>query len=142
MEIWDALVSKYVVEDAGVKKYDIGNFLSFKMSDEKEIYAKIHSFHLLVVELTNEGIVLHTAFIVGFLIEKLPESWQDYKNNMKHKKDISLEELIVDIRIDENNKKLDKVAKDKEQTSKANLVEEMAQKDKEIGRRITVDTIQ
>lgn len=124
-EIWDALVLKYVVEDAGVKKYAIGNFLNFYMTDEKDVSSQIHGFHLVVAELNNEGMILPAPFIVGSLIEKLPDSWKDYKNTMKHKrKDMTLEELIVHIRIEEKNRNLDKTAKAKEMSSKANLVDD------------------
>ncbi|XP_077214618.1 uncharacterized protein LOC143849484 [Tasmannia lanceolata] len=124
-DIWIALLQKYVVEAAGIKKYAIGNFLKFNMSDNKDVSFQIHGFHLVVSELKREGMDLPEPFIVGALIEKLPESWIDYKNNMKHKrKDMSLEEVIVHIRIKEKNSSLINSDKAKELTSKANLVED------------------
>ena len=32
-EIWNAVVNKYVVEDAGTKKYAVENFMNFQMED-------------------------------------------------------------------------------------------------------------
>lgn len=47
VEIWDALVSKYVIEDVGVKKYAIGNFFNIKMSEDKDVSVKfIHCIFL------------------------------------------------------------------------------------------------
>lgn len=56
----------------------------------------------MVNNLENEEIKLLEAFVSGSLIEKLPESWKDYKNSIKHKKkQMSLEDVIVHIRIEE-----------------------------------------
>ena len=47
------------------------------------------------------------------------------KNNMKHKrKQMSLEDVIIHIRIDEQNRNRDNVEKAKKLSSKANVVEE------------------
>ena len=71
----------------------------------------------------NEEIDLSEAFVVGCLIEKLPNSWKDYKNSMKHKrKHLSLEDVIVHICIEEENKIRDRVEKAKEFSSKTNVV--------------------
>ncbi|CAL8115947.1 unnamed protein product [Prunus armeniaca] len=68
--------------------------------------------------------LIYLKHVCGSLIEKLPESWKDYKNNMKHKrKQMSLEDLIVHIRIEEKNCMQDKVIKAKEISSKANAIE-------------------
>ncbi|KAK3014156.1 hypothetical protein RJ639_008497 [Escallonia herrerae] len=95
------------------------------MSEEKDVSSRIHEFHLVVVELTKEGMPLPEPFVTGSLIEKLPESWSDYKSMMKHKrKDMTLEDVIVHIRIKEKNRSREKAVKAKEFTSKANLIEE------------------
>ncbi|GJU77708.1 pol polyprotein [Tanacetum coccineum] len=45
------------------------------------------------------------AFQVAFIIEKLPPSWVDFKNYLKHKQnEMSVEDLIVHLRIEEDNK--------------------------------------
>ncbi|KAK3019420.1 hypothetical protein RJ639_004577 [Escallonia herrerae] len=63
-------------------------------------------------------------FVTSFLFEKLPESWSDYKSMMKHKrKDITLEDVIVQIQIEEKNRSCKKAAKIWEFTSKTNLTE-------------------
>lgn len=62
-------------------------------------------------------------FVSGCLVEKLPESWKDYKDKVKHKRrQMSLEDMIIHVRIEEKNRRLDtKLAM--EFDSKANIVE-------------------
>ena len=63
--------------------------------------------------------------MASYLVETLLKSWKDYKNNMKHKrKQMSLEDVIIHIRIEEQNRNRDNVEKAKELSSKANVVEE------------------
>ncbi|XP_031268527.1 uncharacterized protein LOC116126971 [Pistacia vera] len=94
------------------------------MVEEKEVFMQVHDHHLLINDLKNEEIILPETFVGGCLIEKLPDSWRDYKNSMKHKlKQVSLEDMIVHIRIEETNRLRDKVDTAKELTSKANVVE-------------------
>ena len=45
------------------------------------------------------------AFQVDVIIEKLPPAWKDFKNYLKHKrKEMNVEELVVRLRIEEDNK--------------------------------------
>ncbi|KAK3027782.1 hypothetical protein RJ639_042227 [Escallonia herrerae] len=123
-DIWGALNKKYVIEDAGTKKYAIGNFLQFQISEGKDVSSQIHEFHLVVAELTKEWMPLPEPFVTGSF-EKLLKSWLDYKSMMKHKrKDMTLEDVIVHIRIEEKNRSHEKDAKAREFTSKANMIEE------------------
>ena len=63
------------------------------------------------------------TFQVATIIEKLPLSWKDFRSYLKHKKkEISLEELGVRLRIEEDNRKSEK-ASYKTIESKANIVE-------------------
>ena len=48
------------------------------MNDEKSVSSQIHEFHVLLNDLKNEEIDLPEAFVVGCLIEKLPNSWKDF----------------------------------------------------------------
>jgi len=53
--------------------------------------------------------VITEAFQVATMIEKLPPLWKDFKNYLKHKrKEMSLEDLIVRLRIEEDNKAAEK----------------------------------
>ncbi|XP_019246366.1 PREDICTED: uncharacterized protein LOC109226016 [Nicotiana attenuata] len=81
-ELWNALEKKYKTEDAGQKKFVVVKFLDFKMVD---------------------------TFQVEAFIGKLPRMWKDFKNCLKHKrKEMTLEDLIVCLRIEEDNKAAEK----------------------------------
>ncbi|KAK6146747.1 hypothetical protein DH2020_020616 [Rehmannia glutinosa] len=57
----------------------------------------------------HEGMVLSETFQVAAIIEKLPPAWRDFKNYLKHKrKEMNVEELVVKLRIEENNKNSEK----------------------------------
>ena len=93
------------------------------MSDKKDISSQIHEYHVLIDDLKNENITLPEAFVTGALIEKLPDSWKDYKKELKHKrKQMNFEDVIIHIRIEEKNKEREKTERAKELTSKANLI--------------------
>ncbi|ESR49890.1 hypothetical protein CICLE_v10033806mg, partial [Citrus x clementina] len=82
-----------------------GFFLHFRMVDNKPVTDQIHDYHLLVNNLKSEGIELPERFLASCLIEKLSESWSDYIKNPKHKnKPMSLEDIIVHIKIEEHNR--------------------------------------
>ncbi|XP_071694471.1 uncharacterized protein [Rutidosis leptorrhynchoides] len=49
--------------------------------------------------------VISESFQVAAMIEKLPPSWVDFKNYLKHKrKEMTVEDLMVRLRIEEDNK--------------------------------------
>ena len=120
-DIWDAMTKKYIIEDVETQKYVIGNFRKFQMTKDRDLSSQIHDYHMLINDLVIEDIKLLEPFVSGYLIETLPNSWNDYKNNMKQ---MSLEDVIIHIRIEEQNKTRDIVEIAKELSSKANVVEE------------------
>ncbi|GJU03186.1 phloem protein 2-like protein [Tanacetum coccineum] len=70
-ELWEALERKYKNEDVGTKKFVVAQFLDYKMVDSKNV-------------------------IMAAIIEKLPPSWVEFKNYLKHKrKEMSVEDLVV-----------------------------------------------
>ena len=94
------------------------------MVDNKDIKLQINEYHKLIEELRAEKIELPEQFVVGLLIEKLPDSWSDYKQQLKHKhKQLSLADLITHIIIEDTNRKEQKATKEKRMTAKANLVQ-------------------
>ncbi|KAL3508970.1 hypothetical protein ACH5RR_028371 [Cinchona calisaya] len=79
-----------------------------------------HANKKLLEDLKAEEILLSEKFAARVLIEKLPNSWNDYKNNLKHKqKTFTIEELVTHILIEDTNRK--EFAK--EMALKANLVQ-------------------
>ncbi|KAL5824469.1 hypothetical protein ACOSQ3_020532 [Xanthoceras sorbifolium] len=67
--------------------------------------------------------ILSETFQVAAVIEKLPPAWKDFKNYLKHKrKEMNLEELIVRLRIEEDNKRSEKKGSSQYE-AKTNVVE-------------------
>ena len=51
-------------------------------------------------------VVVNEAFQVAAMIEKLPSTWNDFKNYLKRKhKEMNLEVLVIRLKIEEDNKK-------------------------------------
>ncbi|KAL5713549.1 hypothetical protein ACHQM5_015613 [Ranunculus cassubicifolius] len=107
-ELWDALEKKYKTEDASLKKFAVAKFLDFKMVDSKPIMEQVEQLQLITHEIQAEGMNICDTFQVAAFIEKLPPSWKDFKNYLKHKrKAMSLEDLVVRLRIESSNRKAD-----------------------------------
>ncbi|GKC77797.1 pol polyprotein [Tanacetum coccineum] len=99
-ELWELLERKYKTKDVGTKK----------------LVVLLHDIHAEVMTVSE-------AFQVASIIKKLPLSWVDFKNYLKHKrKEMSVEDLIVRLCIEEDNKLAQKntYAPD---SAKANMVE-------------------
>ena len=80
---------------------------------------------MVVHDIHAEGMTLSETFQVDAFIEKLPPSWRDFKNYLKHKrKELSLEDLIVQLRIEEDNRLSEKKVGKNLELSRANVVEE------------------
>ncbi|KAK4280218.1 hypothetical protein QN277_011866 [Acacia crassicarpa] len=122
--LWKSLDKKYKTKDASLKKFIVGRFLDFKMLDSKSVVSQVEELQLVVHEIHAEGMSLNEYFQVAAFIEKLPPSWKDFKNYLKHKhKEMSLEDLIVRLRI-EDNKIFEKKLGNNPVVSKANIVED------------------
>ena len=78
----------------------------------------------LVADILAEGMKMCEVLQANVLIEKLPDSWFGYRNHLKHKKkDMTLEELIGHMKIEEANRLKDKASPSNELAVKANIVE-------------------
>ncbi|KAL6333744.1 hypothetical protein AAG906_028930 [Vitis piasezkii] len=123
-ELWDSLDKKYKTEDAGMKKFIVGKFLDFKMIDSKTVISQVQELQVILHEIHSEGMSLSDSFQVAAVIEKLPPLWKDFKNYLKHKrKEMNLEELIVRLRIEEDNRKSEKKGNNSME-AKANVIEQ------------------
>ncbi|KAK3038255.1 hypothetical protein RJ639_030864 [Escallonia herrerae] len=126
--LWESLERKYKTEDAGSKKFVVGKFLDFKMVDSKTVISQVQEFQLILHDIHAEGMVLGESFQVAALIKKLSLTWKDFMNYLKHKrKGMKLEDLIVRLRIEEDNRQSEKNANNCHQEVKANMVEQVAQ---------------
>ncbi|XP_070005781.1 uncharacterized protein [Nicotiana sylvestris] len=123
--LWNALEKKYKTEDAGLKKFVAARFLDFKMIDTRSVITQVQELQVIVHDLLAEGMVINEAFQVAAFIEKLPPLWKDFKNYLKHKrKEMTLEDLIVRLRIEEDNKNAEKKSRGNSTIMGANVVEE------------------
>ncbi|XP_019229858.1 PREDICTED: uncharacterized protein LOC109210842 [Nicotiana attenuata] len=124
-ELWNALEKKYKTEDAGHKKYLAAKFLDFKMVDGKSVITQVQELQVIIHDLLAEGIAINEVFQVAAFIEKLPPLWKDFKNYLKHKrKEMTLEDLIVRLRIEEDNKAAEKKSCGNSTIMGANIIEE------------------
>nr|XP_009780835.1 PREDICTED: uncharacterized protein LOC104229820 [Nicotiana sylvestris] len=104
-KMWTALEKKYKTEDAWLKKIVAAKVLDYKMVDSKSVITQIQKLQVIIHDLLTEGLVINEAFQVTTMIEKLSPLWKDFKNYLKHKcKEMSLEDLIVRLKIEEDNK--------------------------------------
>ena len=95
------------------------------MVDSKTVLSQVQELQVVVHEIHAEGMTLSETFQVVAFIEKLPPFWRDFKNYLKHKsKELSLEDLIVRLRIEEDNRLSKKKVEKNLEVSKANVVEE------------------
>nr|GEU72512.1 Pol polyprotein [Tanacetum cinerariifolium] len=98
------LKKNYTLEDAGTKKFVVARFLDYKMVDSKNVISQVQDLQVLIHNIHAEGMTLSENFQAAAIIEKLPPSWVDFKNYLKHKqKDMSVEDLVVRLRIEEDN---------------------------------------
>lgn len=119
------MILKYTAEAIGRQKFVIGNHYRWEMTDDKDIKTQIDEYHKLNEDLKSENIILPDEYVVGLLIEKLPQSWNDYKQQMKHKsRQLSLADLITYIIIEDTIQKEIAGARAKALASRANLIEQ------------------
>ncbi|XP_070039246.1 uncharacterized protein [Nicotiana tomentosiformis] len=130
-ELWDALEKKYKTEDASLKKFVVAKFLDYKMIDNKTFGTQVQELQLIFHDLIAEGMVVNDAFQADAMIEKLPPSWRDFKNYFKHKrKEMKLEDLVIRLKIEEDNKTAEKKSLENSMIMGSNTVKETAPKSK------------
>ncbi|KAL3737026.1 hypothetical protein ACJRO7_025880 [Eucalyptus globulus] len=119
-QLWESLEKKYKTEDAGTKKFVVAKFLDYKMVDSKSVMSQVQELQLILSDISAKGMILSESFQVAAMIEKLPPGWLDFKNYLNHKqKEMSLEDLILRLRIKEDNRR----SANPSSESKANVVE-------------------
>ena len=107
-----------------MKKFVVGRFLDYKMNDSKAVINQVQELQVILHEIHAEGMSLSESFQVAAIIEKLPPLWKDFKNYLKHKrKEMKLEDLIIRLRIEEDNRASEKKAGKTFTEAKANVVE-------------------
>ncbi|CAL5423953.1 unnamed protein product [Camellia sinensis] len=132
-ELWEFLEKKYKTEYAGSKKFLVVKFLDFMMVDSKTVISQVQDLQLILHDIHTEGMSFRKSFQVAFLIEKLPQGWKEFKNCLKYKyKKMTLEELIVRLRIEKDNRHDEKRAGKHSMESKENVEEHIPKEKKQI----------
>ncbi|XP_016496225.1 uncharacterized protein LOC107815212 [Nicotiana tabacum] len=83
---WDSLEKKYGADDAGKNKYVVGKWIKFQMVEDKPIMEQVHEYEILIADVLNEGMEMCEILQANVVLEKFPPSWNDYRNQLKHKK--------------------------------------------------------
>ena len=111
---------------AGTTTILVAKYLNYKMVDTRPVMEQVREFQLIIHDLSAEGMVLPENFITGTIIHKLPPSWKDFKSFLKYKrKKMTLEDLIVKLRIQVDIHNNDKKAKAHDLLdAKANMLEQ------------------
>ena len=120
-ELWESLDKKYKIEDAGLKKFVVGKFLDYKMLDSKTMIIQVQDLQVILHDIHAEGMSFSESFQLAAIIEKLPPIWKEFKN---YRKEMGLEDLIVRLRIEEDNRAYEKKASKAIVESKVNVVEQ------------------
>ncbi|GJT30409.1 hypothetical protein Tco_0910684 [Tanacetum coccineum] len=104
-QLWESLERKYKTKDVGTKKFVVALFLDYKVVDSKSMVSEVQDLQVLLHDIHAERMTFSETFQVAAIIEKLPPSWVEFKNYLKHKrKEMSVEDLVVCPRIEEDNK--------------------------------------
>ncbi|KAI3739074.1 hypothetical protein L2E82_29458 [Cichorium intybus] len=107
-ELWESLERDYNTEDVDV----VERFLEYKMEESKSIVEQVQELQIIMQDMMDihaEGMLMSETFQVAAIIEKLPLAWVDFKKSLKHKrKEMSVEDLIVQLQVEEDNKLVEK----------------------------------
>ena len=105
-ELWESLERKYKVNNAGAKKFVVTDFHEYMMTDGKSVIEQVEELQLIYHRLEVEGLVINEPFQVALMIEKLPPSWKEFQNYLKHKrKAMTLEGLIERLNVEQSNRR-------------------------------------
>jgi hypothetical protein len=126
-DLWDALVEKFGVTDAGSELYLMEQLYDYKMVDNRSVVEHAHEFQSLAKELELFPCPLPDKFVASDIIAKLPPSWKDFATSLQHKRqEFNVEELIGTLDVEERAR-----AKDNGkgiETSTANVVQKKFRK--------------
>ncbi|CAL9244387.1 unnamed protein product [Arabidopsis halleri] len=94
--LWEKLEKQYKVFNVGSGKCATANFLNYKMVDSKPIMDQVNELQLIFHAIADEGMKICEVFTVNSIVEKLPPSWEGFKNYLEFKqKPLSLLNLIA-----------------------------------------------
>ncbi|KFK25531.1 hypothetical protein AALP_AA8G127200 [Arabis alpina] len=128
-ELWDFLDKKYRSEDDRSQKNVVAKFENYKMMDSRPLMEQVDEVHNLLHEIHAEGMRLCETYQVACMIEKLPPGFIDFKNYLKFKRKwMSMENLIMRLRIESTNRMNLEAASAQIRENNANLAEHQTAK--------------
>ena len=73
----------------------MGYFLDYEMVDSRTVVSQVQELQVILHEIHAERMILSETFQVATIIEKLPPTWKDFKNYLKHKiKEMNIENIF------------------------------------------------
>ncbi|KAK1648824.1 hypothetical protein QYE76_066629 [Lolium multiflorum] len=122
-ELWDALNAKFGATDAGSELYIMESFHDIRMVNNLFVVEQAHEIQCIAKELELLKCALPDKFVAGCIIAKLPPSWRNFATTLKHKRqEISVENLIASLDVEEKARAKDTTEKGEGQSS-ANMVQ-------------------
>ncbi|XP_062020916.1 uncharacterized protein LOC133737363 [Rosa rugosa] len=119
--LWEELEAEYGLDDAGIDRFTVSTFNSYKMVEEKTVSVQIHEFKDLLRKVESKGTKFTEEFKVSCLIDKLPPSWSNFAKSLRHKHgELTLTKVFNNLRVDEKHRLEEQIEEGK---SKVNLVE-------------------
>nr|GEY43916.1 zinc finger, CCHC-type [Tanacetum cinerariifolium] len=102
-ELWDALESKYIDEDASSKKFLVSNFTNYKMIDSRPVLEQYNELIGILGRFTQPKMNMDESIQVSCIIDKLSPSWKNFKHTLNHlKEELTLVELGSHLHIKES----------------------------------------
>ena len=100
------------------------SFHDYKMVNNRSVVEQAHEIQCIVKELELLKCVLPDKFVAGCMIAKLPPSWKNFATTLNHKRqEISVENLITALYVEEKARAKDTGSKGGEGHSSANMVQ-------------------
>ena len=128
-ELWDALEAKFGATDAGSELYAMEQFHDYRMVENRPVVEQAHEIQCFAKELELLKCVLPDKFVAGCIIAKLPPSWRNFATSLKHQRqEISVENLIGSLGVEENARAKDSHTKKVDGSSSANMVQKNSHK--------------
>ncbi|GJR78682.1 zinc finger, CCHC-type containing protein [Tanacetum coccineum] len=94
-----------MAEYAPSKKFLVSNFTNYKMTDSRPVMEQYDELLGIVGRFTQHKMNMDVAIQVSCIIDKLPPSWKDFKNTLKHlKEELTIVELGSHLCIEESLK--------------------------------------
>ncbi|KAK3034779.1 hypothetical protein RJ639_032292 [Escallonia herrerae] len=102
-ELWNQLERRYITEDATSKRFIVSKFFDYKMVDGRSVMEQFNEIKSILDRYSHHKLALDEFIVVISIIDKLPPSWKNFRNSLKHRKeDINLDELGTHLRIEED----------------------------------------